>query len=112
MRKVLFLVAAVFGGLGLFSGCKKASELPPGAPVPHAINATAFRPAFASASPEIKAQVDQVMMDVQGSLYTDALNELAKLAANPSLTDAQKKTVADLADQVKQKMTELNTPVK
>ena len=112
MRKVLFLAAAILGGIGLFSGCKKAAEPPPGTPVPHAINATTFRPAFVSASPEIKAQVDQVMMDIQGSLYTDALNELAKLAANPSLTDAQKKAVADLADQVKLKMTELNAPAR
>ena len=112
MRKALLFVAAALAGIGLFSGCKKAAEPPPGTPIPHAINATTFRPAFASASPAIKAQVDQVMMDIQGSLYTDALNELIKLAANPSLTDAQKKVTADLADQVKQKMAELNAPPK
>ena len=73
-------------------------------PPPLVINATTFRPAFESASPEIKAAVDQVMMNIQDSTYPQALNGLATLAANPALTEAQKKAVSDLTDQLNKKM--------
>jgi len=44
------------------------------------------------------------MMNIQASLYGNALDGLAKLAAHPALTDVQKKVVADLTDQLKKKM--------
>ena len=52
------------------------------------------------------------MMNIQESLYADALNGLAKLAATPALTEAQKKTVADLTDQVQKKMAALAVQAK
>jgi hypothetical protein len=105
------LVGVILAGFWL-SGCKKSAEPAAEAPPLQAINATEFRPAFASASTEIKTSVDRVMMDIQGSFYTDAQNELAKLAANPAINESQKKVVGDLAEQVKRKMAAIAGPPK
>ncbi len=91
-------------GLVVFCGCGKSDQALPTTPPPQAIDAVAFRSAFASAGPDTKATVDQVMMSIQGSLYPDALKALGKLDNDPSLTEAQKKIVKDLIEQVKQKM--------
>ena len=111
MRTIICLVGVVLAGLCL-NGCKKSAEPAAETPTAQAINATEFRPAFASASPQTKAVVDQVMMDIQASLYPGALNDLAKLAANPALTETQKKVVGDLTDQLKKKMAAIATPPK
>lgn len=92
-------------GVLLLGGCKKSDAPAAGAPPPAlVVNATAFRPAFASASPEIQAVVKQVMMNMQGSMNQQALSGLATLAANPALTEPQKKAVSDLTDQLNKKI--------
>jgi hypothetical protein len=102
--------SSALGLAGLLGGYSKASAPPPETTSPLVINATDFRPAFATASPEIKAQVDQVMMSIQSSVYNEALKGLAKLAANPALTEPQRKAVSDLTDHVKRKMAALSGP--
>ena len=104
MKLQKFLFAVLVAGLVVFGGCGKSDQALPTTPPPQAINAVPFRPAFASASPEIKAIADQVMMSIQGSAYPDTLKALGKLDSNPSLTDDQKKIVKDLVEQVKNKM--------
>jgi len=112
LRTTFLALVAALPVLALFSGCGKSSQPPPEAPAPQAINATEFRPAFASASPEIKASADKVMMDIQGSYYKDAVKELDKLAANPALNENQKKVANDLNSQVKRKMDAIAGPPK
>ena len=84
-------------------GCGKPTTGAPTSGESQAINATEFRPAFATTSPEIKAIVDNVMMSIQSSLYPDALASLDKLANISTLTEPQKKVVANLTDQLKRK---------
>jgi hypothetical protein len=112
MKTIMPSVAAVLAGMLLLCGCGKSSESAPGSPPPQIINAVDFRPAFASASPELKDQADQVMMNLQASLYTKALDGLAKLAANPALNDTQKKVVGNLTEQLKKKMAAIAAPPK
>jgi len=88
------------------AGCGK-SDQSAAAGTANALDATKFRPAFASASPEIKTIVDNVMMAIQASIYKDALAGLDKLAARPDLSEPQQKVVADLTEQVKKKMATL-----
>ena len=88
----------------VFAGCGKSNKVEPTDSAVLAVDATNFRPAFASASPETKTIVDNVMMSIQASLYPDALVGLDKLAALPDLSEAQKKVVADMKDQVKKKL--------
>lgn len=89
-----------------FAGCGKSDKPTPADSTVQAIDATKFRPAFSSASPKITAIVDNVMMAIQGSTYKDALTGLDKLAGLPTLSEAQKKVVADLTEQVKRKQVE------
>jgi len=94
------LIGVLIIGLMAAGGCGKSEKPPPAATEVTGIDATQFRPAFASASPEVQAAVNKVMMSIQGSLYKDALVGLDKLAQTPGLTDPQKKAVADLSQQV------------
>jgi hypothetical protein len=100
--------ASLFGILAAcllaFTGCSKSDAPAPGTGEVLTIDATKFRPAFASASPEIKAIVDKVMMSIQASALQDALAGLDKLANTPDLTEPQKKVVATLTDQIKRKL--------
>lgn len=104
MRTISLLVLAFLATILCTSGCKKSEQAATGTPPPQGINATEFRPAFAAASPEIKAQVDQVMMNIQSSMHAEALKGLDKLAADTTLTDTQKKAVSDLSEQIKKKL--------
>jgi hypothetical protein len=91
-------------------GCGKSDSSNTSASQGQVIDATKLRPAFATATPEVKAVVDQVMTGIQASIYKDALAGLDKLAANPSLTDEQKNVVASLTDQIKKKMAATASP--
>ena len=115
MRKTINLAAVFLAGIVLLGGCKKSDAPAAGIPPPLVINASTFRPAFASASPEIQAVAKQVMMNMQGSMYQPALSGLATLAANPALTEPQKKAVSDLTDQLNKKIAAIaamNAPAK
>jgi len=104
MKSLILSALVAVSGMVLISGCGKSEQPVPGTPPPMAMSASEFRPAFASASPEIKALADQVMMDLQASTYTEALSCLAKLAANPALNETQKQAVTALTETVKNKM--------
>ena len=91
-------------GMLAFVGCGKSEKPAPVESSVQIIDATNFRPAFESASPQIKAIVNDTMMSIQGIAYQKALADLDKLASLSNLTEAQKKVVADLSDQLKKKM--------
>jgi hypothetical protein len=64
--------------------------------------ATALQKAFAGSAPEMQASVEKIYSGIRYGEYPAALAELEKLAANPGLNDAQKKTVNDVTEQLKQ----------
>ena len=84
------------------TGCKK-QEAPVGAEV-QSLDATKFRPAFASAPAEQQAIVDSVMMSIQGSDYVKARAELERLSKMPGVTEAQQKVIKDLSAQLDKKI--------
>jgi len=105
MKTAIGLVGILTVSLLAFAGCgKKGDSFRSSTGEVQVIDATQFRPAFATAPAEIKALVDKVMWSIQGSMYRDALAWLDKLANTPALTEPQKKAVADLTDQLKKKM--------
>ena len=101
------MTGLLLAGLLAFAGCGKSEKPAPVESSVQIIDATSFRPAFESASPQIKALVNDTMMSIQGVAYQKALADLDKLAGLPDLTEAQKKVVADLSEQVKKKMAQL-----
>lgn len=60
---------------------------------------------FESAPPELSALADKAWKAVQCGSFAEGLKYLNQLAANPALNDAQKKSVAALAERVKAQMT-------
>ena len=99
-----WITGLLMAGTLAFAGCGKSEKPVITDGTVQAIDATKFRPAFSSASPQIKAIVDNVMMSIQASAYRETLVGLDKLAGLPDLNEAQKKVVADLTEQVKRKM--------
>jgi hypothetical protein len=98
MKIIKWLLCA---GLIAVAGCHK-SDTPSTGSV-QTIDASRLRPAFSSATPEVRATVDEVMTSLQLSNPAKALAELEKLANNPSLTEPQKKVVSDLMEQIKKR---------
>ena len=89
----------------VISGCSKSDQPAAGTgPVTvTTINATQLRPAFGSPTPEVSTLLDNVMMAIRSSKYDEALTGLDALGKTAGVTDAQKKVLADLTDQIKKK---------
>ncbi len=104
-----WITGLLMAGVLAAAGCGKSQQTATPKSTNQIIDATHFRPAFESASPEIKSIVNEAMMSIQGSDYDTTVAKLDKLAALPDLTDAQKKVVADLSDQVKKKIADLQS---
>jgi hypothetical protein len=83
------------------TGCSKQK------PVPMVVQGVSvdlpkLREAFATASPEMQIGVGEVVMGVRYGDYPRAFAGLDKLAKASDLTDVQKKTVAEVAAQMKE----------
>ena len=94
---MIILLAAALAPVGC--GKQKSS-----APVQqgYAIDESALRNAFSTASPDLQALSAEAVRDIRRVNYPNALAALEKLANAPGLTDAQKKIVTDVTGQVKQ----------
>ncbi len=104
MKAIIGLLGVLTLSLLFFVGCSKSESSGASTGEAQVIDATRFRPAFATAPPEVRAAVDDVMMSIQASLYPKALAGLDKLANTPTLTEPQRAAVADLTNQLKRKM--------
>jgi hypothetical protein len=86
-------------------GCSKKDSQTSGQPQAVTLDVPKLRAAFAAASPELKAQSDDIIRNIEfGRSYSAGLAALEKLAGAPDLTEEQKKVVADVMGQVKQMM--------
>jgi hypothetical protein len=100
MKTIAWVGAVLAAGFFAWTGCGKADQAAPGPSDVQVLDASKFRPAFASATPEIKATVDKVMVSIQASDFVGALAGLDKLAGDASLTEPQKKVIKDLVEHV------------
>jgi len=109
MRLILRIVGLVAITAAIGFGCKK-QEAPAGSSV-QVLDATKFRPAFASAPPETQRIVDNVMMSIQGSDFAKARSDLDRLSKMPGVTDAQQTIIKNLSDQLDKKIADIaNAP--
>jgi len=81
-------------------GCSKSSSQPPPGAGPH-VDTVKLRQAFANSTPEIHTALDQAAFGIRYGKYAQAQEALEKLAADPSLTEPQKKIVNDSLEQLK-----------
>jgi len=100
MNPLLLAILAI--GLAL-TGCKKkdtsggASDNPMGALIK-------MQQAIYPAPPEVQASMEKVAFGIRYRQYETAMPELDKIAANPSLTDPQKKAVNATIESLKKAM--------
>lgn len=94
---MMFLLAAVVA----VAGCGK-KEVPPPAPQGVTVDVPKLREAFANASPECQTAVSEVAMGVRYNDCPSAFKALAKLDSAPGVTEAQKKVITTVTEQVKQ----------
>jgi hypothetical protein len=84
-------------------GCKKQPpSQPPFVESGVEVDGPRLQVAFSGSALEIQNLVNDFIRDLRYGLYVNSLQALDKLAANPSLTDPQKKVVAEVIEQVKQ----------
>ena len=92
---------SIIASLFVVAGCSKSQ---PGPPRRQDVDVPKLRQAFANEKPELRSMLDKAAMYIRYGQYREALAELEKLAANPSLNDAQKKLVSEACEQVKQQI--------
>jgi hypothetical protein len=87
---VLTLLPILFLGL---PGCGKSGSA--------VVDASPVEKSFASADDTVKAAANRAVDAVKSADYNTAMAELLKLAADPKLTDPQKRAIAKVLDQIK-----------
>ncbi|HEX9048666.1 MAG TPA: hypothetical protein VF988_16690 [Verrucomicrobiae bacterium] len=104
MRKKILPVAVTTVCALLLVGCHKEAAVSAVPASTQTFNAVQYCKDFASASPEIQKLSDQAWRSVQSGAFRDALKCLHQLSVNPALNEAQKKSTADLTQQVEKEM--------
>lgn len=106
MKNTLNWMALVLAaGLLTFSGCGKSEKLPTSQEVGGvSVDLPKLQAAFAGAPPDLLNEVQNVSFGLRYGDYMKSLAALDKLANNASITEAQKKVVNDVIEQVKKVM--------
>jgi len=95
-----------------FAGCKKSDQ----AVAPNTqfngikVEWSKLETEFANSDPELQKTASAAVRSIRYSLFPQALVALESLAANPKLTEAQKKLVADVSEQAKQALAKAPAP--
>ncbi len=100
---IIRISGILVAGVLVLAGCGK-SDSAGDRGIPRAMDLPKFQQAFPSPTPEQQANIAKVSEGVRYGLYPNAVAALDKLAADPTLTDAQKKAVSDLLAGVKETM--------
>ncbi len=111
--KTASLVVGMIAACLLGHGCKKAPPpSPPGTIQLYGVTVSLPRldTEFKTASPEAQAAVFRVKTAYRFGQLSRMMEELDKLANEPSLSDPQKKLVSELTEQMKQVIAKTDLP--
>jgi hypothetical protein len=97
-----WLMMVLCAGVFAFAGCGSKKTTPAPTVNGVTVDMPKLRDAFANAGPDLQTDLSEVNMGIRYGDYSRALTALGKLSAAPSLTDAQKKAVNEVTEQVKQ----------
>jgi acetate kinase len=97
---VMFLLAGGLVGALALTGCGKQK---PAAPTVGGVTVDMpkLREAFATAAPELQTAISEVNMGIRYGEYARAIAGLDKLSNAPGITEAQKKIVSEVTEQIK-----------
>jgi hypothetical protein len=104
MKTTKWVSAVLVAGLLVLAGCGKSDKNSAQAGMA-GIDLAKFSQAFPSPTPEQQGTLAKVTSGVRYRLYPDAMTALEALASDATLTEPQKKAVADLMKGVSQAMT-------
>ena len=96
---------ATLAGLMALTGCNKTANTAAKGPVIRGVlvETPRLQQAFAgNTTPEVQNVLGRVQMGIRYGDFQTAVAELEKLAANPALSEPQKKAATDVAEQLKQ----------
>ena len=112
MMKTLKWMALVLAASMLaFAGCSKAQKLPQTQDVNGvSVDLPKLQNAFVGSPPDVLNDVTQVAFGIRYGDYMKSLAALDKLANNTTITEAQKKVVNDVIEQVKKVMSQAPAP--
>jgi hypothetical protein len=106
MKKLTYLFALLVVGILVSTGCKKGGGDKPTFSILEVngvkVEFGRFQAAFESAPQELSTTVGDVRSGIRYRQYDLATGALEKLAADTTLTEDQKKVVADITEQIKQ----------
>ena len=99
-----WITGLLLAGALAFAGCGKSAQSPaPGDTV--RMDLAKFTQAFPSPTPEQQGPISKVSNGIRYRLYPEALTALEGLAGDTSLTEPQKKAVADMIAGITQALT-------
>jgi hypothetical protein len=112
MRTVSCASVALVIGLLAGAGCKKAEDAPGPTPVYYGVRVDLPKldTAFTNASADVQASAALAKQYIRYAELPKALAELGNLAANPTLTEMQKRVINDLTGQIKQVIANSSPP--
>ncbi len=103
MKAIHYLLIVLTVGVLALAGCGKSNKpAPPAARVPGVVDLAQLQMAFPAPTPEISTSFSKLGFATRYRQFEPALVELDKLSRLPNLTEAQKKAVDEVIEQVKQ----------
>ena len=110
--KTAHLWVAIFVGMLAATGCKKKPEALPYVKEGVQVDIPKLTAAFSTADPALTKQVGEAASTLRYNMYDKALEQLTPVAANPNLTETQKKEIYDVIEQLKQVINKSPPPAK
>jgi hypothetical protein len=96
-------IGILLAGVFALAGCGKSQTQQQGAPSVEMRGVKVDLPKLRQLMPpEKQPAIGELMSSLRYGLFPEALTQLQKLSADPSLTEEQKKVINDVTDQVKQ----------
>src|SRR6266581_9444570 len=104
MNAEQIMFGVLIAGLLAFTGCgKKEPQIPAAYEIRGVkVDMPRLEQAFAGAGNDLQADVVQTASNIRYGQYVEALVSLDKLVNKPNLSDAQKKVVNEVIEEVKQ----------
>ena len=110
--KTAHLWVTIFVGILAVSGCSKKPEAKPYDIQGVQVDIPKLTAAFSTADPALTKQVGDAASTLRYNMYDKALEQLTQVAANPNLTETQKKEINDVMGQLKQLIDKNPPPAK
>lgn len=111
MKMINWMAVVLAAGMLTFVGCKRQEKLPDSQEVAGvSVDLPKLQKAFEGAKPEILDQVTQVSFGLRYGDYMKSLAALDKLSSDTTITEAQKKVITDVIEQVKKVMAQAPAP--